>query len=117
MFDLRSGVLLSATHSPAVLPCVRTGETTMAEEPIPPAGLHPDLVKRLLDNLESNDDFRTTFQADPEKALRALGYQDPWACMQFNAEHELPSPEDIKQQREKLEGTLTTAMAMYVFKI
>ena len=44
----------------------------MAAEPVPPAALHPELVKRLLDNLETNDDFRATFQADPEKALRSL---------------------------------------------
>ena len=89
----------------------------MAEEPIPPAGLHPELVKRLLDNLETNNDFRTSFQADPEKALRALGYQDPWACMQCNEEATLPSPEDIKAQREKLETVLTSAMQMMIFKI
>jgi putative modified peptide len=89
----------------------------MAEEPIPPAGLHPDLVKRLLDNLESNDDFRTTFQADPEKALRALGYQDPWACMKCDDETRLPPPEDIRDQREKLETVLTSAMNMMIFKL
>jgi putative modified peptide len=110
-------MLLSATHPPALPPGVPTGETTMAEEPIPPAGLHPELVKRLLDNLETNDDFRATFQAAPEKALRALGYQDPWACMQFNAEHELPSPDEIKEQRVKLETSLTSTSRMIYFRL
>ena len=37
-----------------------TGDTHMATgDKLPPAGLHPQLVTRLLDNLESNDDFRT----------------------------------------------------------
>jgi len=89
----------------------------MIEDQIPPAGLHPELVKRLLDNLETNDDFRASFAADPEKALRSIGYQDPWACMQSDDESSLPSPEDIRVQREKLETQLTTAMAMQIFKL
>ena len=89
----------------------------MAEDLIPPAGLHPELVKRLLDNLETSNDFRASFHADPEKALRALGYQDPWACMLFNADHKLPSPGDIKEQREKLATSLTSTSRMDVFKL
>ena len=89
----------------------------MAEDLLPPAGLHPELVKRLLDNLETSNDFRGSFQADPEKALRALGYQDPWACMQFNADRDLPSPGDIKEQREKLATSLTSTSRMDVFKL
>ena len=68
---------------------------------IPPAGLHPQLVKALLDNLETNKAFRATFQASPEQALRSLGYTDPWACMQFSAGATLASPEQIRAQRSK----------------
>ncbi len=51
------------------------------QDKIPPAGLHPRLVRKLLDNLESNHDFRALFQESPEKALRSIGYCDPWtAC-------------------------------------
>ena len=57
----------------------------MAQDKIPPAGLHPQLVKKLLDNLESNDAFRQQFQQSPEQALRSLGYTDPWACMQLKS--------------------------------
>ena len=89
----------------------------MAAEPVPPAALHPELVKRLLDNLETNDDFRATFQADPEKALRSLGYQDPWACMQCDKGAPLASAEDFRGQRQKLEVALTSAMRMDVFKL
>ena len=89
----------------------------MTEEPVPPAGLHPELVRRLLDSLESNDDFRTFFQSSPEKALRSLGYQDPWACMQFDGETRLAAPEQIREQREKLETVLTSAMSMMIFKL
>lgn len=89
----------------------------MNEEPVPPAGLHPELVKRLLDNLQSNDEFRALFQADPEKALRSLGYQDPWACMRCDEDIRLPPPEDIRDQREKLDAALTSAMSMVIFKL
>lgn len=80
----------------------------MAEEnKIPPAGLHPRLVKKLLDNLQDSDEFRAAFQASPEKALRSLGYTDPWDCMQLNGA-KLASPEQIKAQRNKLEDTMVS---------
>lgn len=77
------------------------------EGKIPPSGLHPQLVKALLDNLESNDDFRKQFQASPEQALRSLGYTDPWACMSLKAGQTLASPEQIRAQRAKLEAAVT----------
>lgn len=89
----------------------------MAEDLIPPAGLHPELVKRLLDNLQTSDEFRASFQANPEKALRSLGYQDPWACLRCDDDSKLPPPEDIRDQREKLETVLTSSMNMNVFKL
>ena len=72
---------------------------------IPPAGLHPELVKKLLDSLES-DEGRTLFQESPEKALRALGYTAPWECLQMQAGAKLASPEQIRGQRVKLEDSL-----------
>lgn len=89
----------------------------MTEDLIPPAGLHPELVKRLLDNLETNDDFRAQFKSDPEKALRSIGYQDPWACMKCDDDATLGSPEDIRAQRVKLETAMTAAMTMNIFKL
>ena len=80
----------------------------MAEhDKIPPAGLHPRLVKKLLDSLESDDAFRAEFQASPESALRSLGYSDPWNCM-LKAGAALASPEEIKVKRAKLEDTLVS---------
>lgn len=75
------------------------------EDKIPPAGLHPRLVKKLLDNLEGNDAFRAQFQASPEQALRSIGYTDPWDCMQLTS-GKLASPEQIKAQRNKLEDRM-----------
>lgn len=80
----------------------------MAEDKIPPAGLHPRLVKRLLDHLESDvDGFRAKFQESPEQALRALGYTDPWDCLQLRGA-KLASSEQIKAQRDKLEDSLVS---------
>lgn len=75
------------------------------DDKIPPAGLHPRLVRKLLDNLESNTAFRTMFQESPEKALRSIGYTDPWDCMQLKG-GKLASPEQIKAQRNKLEDIM-----------
>lgn len=78
------------------------------EGAIPPAGLHPLLVKKLLDNLEQNDEFRAQFQKSPEQALRSLGYTDPWECMKSISEGTLASPEQIKAQRTLLETSLSS---------
>ena len=78
---------------------------------IPPAGLHPRLVRKLLDNLETNNDFRAMFTESPEKALRSLGYTDPWACMTLESGTKLASPEQIKAQREKLEDIMVGIQA------
>ena len=80
----------------------------MENDRIPPAGLHPRLVKKLLDNLESNDDFRKQFQESPEQALRSIGYIDPWDCLALKAGASLASPQQIKAQRSKLEDTMVS---------
>ena len=81
----------------------------MAEhDKIPPAGLHPRLVKKLLDSLESDESFRATFQQSPEEALRSLGYSDPWACLALKEGTTLASPDRIKAHRTKLEESLVS---------
>jgi len=81
----------------------------VTEDKIPPAGLHPRLVKKLLDSLESDEGgFREMFQESPEKALRALGYTDPWACLQVQMGAKLASPEEIRSNRLKLEDSLVS---------
>ena len=80
--------------------------TPVAEDTIPPAGLHPQVVKALLDRLESDESFRATFQKAPEAALREVGYTDPWACLQLKEGATLASAEQIRNQRVKLEESL-----------
>lgn len=77
------------------------------DDKIPPAGLHPRLVRKLLDNLESSDAFRKQFQESPEQALRSIGYTDPWDCIALKG-GALASAEQIKAQRNKLEDSLTS---------
>jgi putative modified peptide len=79
---------------------------------LPPAGLHPQLVTRLLDNLESNDEFRALFQQSPEQALRSIGYSDPWECMSPSERATLASPEKIRSQRTKLEAAMVGIQGM-----
>lgn len=76
------------------------------EDKIKPAGLHPRLVKRLLDKLETDNNFRAQFQASPEQALSSLGYTDSASCLTLKSGATLASPEQIKAQREKLEESL-----------
>ena len=83
----------------------------MANDRIPAAGLHPRLVKRLLDNLENDDEFRRQFQESPEQALRSIGYTDPWSCLSLNGAT-LASPEQIKAQRNKLEDAMVGIQQM-----
>lgn len=81
----------------------------MANDKIPPAGLHPRLVKKLLDGLQSDEGgFRALFEKSPEEALRSLGYTDPWACLQVTAGAKLASPEEIRANRVKLEDSLVS---------
>lgn len=82
------------------------------DDKIPPAGLHPRLVGKLLDNLESNDAFRAMFQESPEQALRSIGYVDPWVCMSLKSGSALASPEQIKAQRNKLEDMMVGIQGM-----
>ena len=74
--------------------------------------LHPQLVHKLLDHLQSDDAFRERFQDSPEGALRELGYVDPWNCMQLSSGAQLASKEQIKNQREKLAAGLTAVQDM-----
>jgi putative modified peptide len=76
------------------------------DDKIPPAGLHPRLVRKLLEKLQGDDAFRATFQESPEKALRSIGYTDPWACMTLKPGTKLASPEQIRAQRDKLEDVM-----------
>jgi len=83
----------------------------------PPPALHPHVVRKLLDLLSSDDDFRDLFQHDAHAALMQAGYEAPAAieptadtsggtCMQLAATEKLASKEQIARDRAKLETSL-----------
>lgn len=76
------------------------------DDRLPPAGLHPRLARKLLDELEGNEGFRALFAESPEQALRSIGYTDPWMCMALKPGARLASPAQIRAQRAKLQETM-----------
>ena len=89
----------------------------------PPAPLEPQVVKRLLDLLSTDDDFRGLFERDAAAALAQVGYSQPatsalsaslsgesqnsaGACLQLEGGASLASKESILQERAKLEKAL-----------
>lgn len=85
-----------------------------------PFKLSETTVDTLLDKLSSDDDFRKQFQANPRKALAALGHQPAakakdadsglWSCLQTT---QLASKESIKASREVLRKQLLSSQSTY----
>jgi putative modified peptide len=86
----------------------------------PPAPLHPNVARKLLDLLSSDDDFRDLFQRDAHAALVQAGYAAPAGtdpsiasalsggdCIQLDSGATLASKEQIAQDRTKLERSLS----------
>ena len=85
----------------------------------PPAPLHPQVARKLLDLLSTDDDFRDLFKRDAHAALVQAGYVPPHDadptmlsalsggdCMQLSSSDTLASKEKIAQDRQKLEESL-----------
>ena len=85
----------------------------------PPAPLHPQVARKLLDLLSTDDDFRNLFKRDAHAALVQAGYVPPHDadptmlsalsggdCMQLSSSDTLASKEKIAQDRQKLEESL-----------
>lgn len=81
----------------------------MANDKLPPAGLHPQVVQNLLDRLSDENDtaFRDLFQKNPQAALVEAGYTDPGDCLKLDDGVTLASPERIKADRAKLEASFS----------
>lgn len=85
-----------------------------------PFKLSETTVDTLLDKLSSDDDFRKQFQANPRKALAAVGHQPAakakdadsglWSCLQTT---QLASKESIKASRELLRKQLLSSQAAH----
>ena len=86
-----------------------------------PVPMSPDLVKRLLDALASDDQFRTLFEKDPAAALIQLGYpleKTPAAREQLEAlvarigVATLADKHAIAQARDAITASLTNQLKM-----
>lgn len=85
-----------------------------------PFKLSETSVDTLLDKLSSDDDFRKQFQANPRKALAAVGHKPAskakdtdsglWSCLQTT---QLASKDAIKASRELLRKQLLSSQATY----
>lgn len=90
----------------------------------PPASLDPKVVRKLLDLLSSDDNFRSLFQKDAHAALVQAGYspasdsnlksmdsepsmQSGGSCLQLKDGATLASKEQVAAERAKLETALS----------
>lgn len=67
----------------------------------------PDIARKLLDKLSSDDDFRDRFVKDPAAAIGQLGYDlpsDQAACLQVKS---LADKDAIRASRDELQKSFT----------
>jgi putative modified peptide len=76
--------------------------------------MDPKVVKRLLDGLTTDDDFRARFEANAQDALESIGYVPPTeagvmsagSCLQMQSGASLASADQISGARESLDSSL-----------
>lgn len=77
-----------------------------------PAPLEPKVVKKLLDKLSTDNEFRRLFKKDAHAALSKVGYKVPagaasvGACMQMTSTDRIAPKANIIRDREKLSENL-----------
>lgn len=74
-----------------------------------PAPLDKQQIDKLLDLLESDEGFRSAFEASPQVALARIGYTATAAggCLTFTDGARLASAEKIREARASLEAALS----------
>jgi len=93
----------------------------MASKGKGPAPLEPKVVKKLLDLLSTDNEFRRLFKKDAAEALRRAGHKSPvavgaktglaaaptaGACLQMQAGDRIATKASIVRDRAKLEQSL-----------
>lgn len=80
-----------------------------------PHPMNPQVMKRLLDGLTTDEAFRAQFSRDPKAALESIGYEAPTddsahlaSCLTLREGTTLASAESIAADRTKLEATLNS---------
>lgn len=69
-------------------------------------GCDPELAKRLMDKLTTDDEFRAAFQQDPHGALESLGWKRPPGHKKAGPIAKLASKEEMAQARDGIEASL-----------
>ena len=84
-----------------------------------PAPLDPKVVKKLLDLLSTDNEFRRLFKKDAQAALLKAGFKSPVAlkgaaaatsasaCLQMTAGSRIATKSQITRDRQKLEQVLS----------
>ena len=77
--------------------------------------MDPQVMKRLLDGLTTDEAFRAQFARDPKTALESIGYEAPTddsahlaSCLTLREGTTLASADSIAAARPKLESTLNS---------
>ena len=79
-----------------------------------PAPLDPSVIKKLLDKLSSDNEFRRLFKKDAGAALAKVGYKigadavSAGTCLQLKATDRIAPKGKIVRDRAKLEKTLNS---------
>lgn len=69
----------------------------------------PKVVKKLLDRMATDNEFRRLFKRDAAAALAQVGYVDEGAgCMQLKKGQKIATKAQIAKDRAKLETTLSS---------
>lgn len=78
-----------------------------------PAPVPPKVVRKLLDLLSTDNEFRRLFKKDAHAALAKVGYRvpdgsvSPGGCIQLKASDRIAPKEKIARDRAKLEAALS----------
>lgn len=87
-----------------------------------PAPLDPNVIKKLLDKLSNDNEFRRLFKKDAGAALAKVGYKigagTPSAeeCLQLKATDRIAPKAKIVRDRMKLENTLNVPISFLCAK-
>ena len=86
-----------------------------------PAALEPKVVRKLLDKLSTDNEFRRLFKKDAAAALAKVGYVVPagegdvGACLQFAPNHRIAPKAAFVRDRAKLESALSSLPFSFTF--
>lgn len=81
-----------------------------------PAPLDPKIIKKLLDKLATDNEFRRLFKKDAGAALAKVGYKleagatSAQGCMQLTATDRIAPKDKIVRDRAKLEQALNSVV-------